>query len=178
MNHARLNPGAIGPWGLAALVIGVTSPAIGLFATWGPIETEAGPIAPLVFLAALLIILPTVLSYASLNEDAPSAAAGSAWLWRTAGPFAGLLGGAVTVSYFVMAAATVPLLFGLFFAELMGRLGASLSPLAAVVVGLVAHSLVVGWISLRGVRSSIRTTFILMVLETVVVLALSLTLFS
>jgi len=175
MNHERLKGGPLGPWGLAALVVGVTSPAIGLFATWGPIETEAGPIAPLVFLAALLIILPTVLSYASLNQDAPSAAAGSAWLWRAAGPFAGLLGGAVTVSYFVMAATTVPILFGLFFAELLGRLGVSLSPGAAVAVGLLVHSLVVGWISLRGIRSSIRTTLTLMVLETVVVLALSLT---
>jgi APA family basic amino acid/polyamine antiporter len=156
-------------------VIGVTSPAIGLFATWGPIETEAGPIAPLIFLAALLLILPTVLSNASLNQDAPSAAAGSAWLWRTAGPFAGLLGGAVTVSYFVMAATTVPILFGLFFSDLMGRLGVSLSPSAAVVAGLLIHSLVVGWISLRGVRSSIRATLTLMVLETVVVLALSFT---
>jgi APA family basic amino acid/polyamine antiporter len=175
MNHERLQAGTIGPWGLAALVIGVTSPAIGLFATWGPIETEAGPIAPLVFLAALVIILPTVFSYASLNEDAPSAAAGSAWLWQTAGPFAGLLGGAVTVTYFVMAATTVPVLFGLFFADFIGRLGVSLPPLPGVAAGLLIHSLVVGWISLRGVRSSIRTTLILMVLETVVVLALSFT---
>jgi hypothetical protein len=63
----RLKAGVIGPWGLAALVIGVTSPAIGLYATWGPIEATAGPVAPLVFLAALIIILPTVLSYASLD---------------------------------------------------------------------------------------------------------------
>jgi hypothetical protein len=33
----RLKADVIGPWGLAALVIGVTSPAIGLYATWGPI---------------------------------------------------------------------------------------------------------------------------------------------
>jgi len=71
----RLKGDVIGPWGLAALVIGVTSPAIGLYATWGPIEATAGPIAPLVFLAALAIILPTALSYASLNRQAPSAGA-------------------------------------------------------------------------------------------------------
>ena len=58
---ARLKADAIGPLGLAALVVGVTSPAIGLYALWGPIEAAAGPVAPLVFLAALVITLPTVL---------------------------------------------------------------------------------------------------------------------
>ncbi|MGH8219799.1 MAG: hypothetical protein ACREUT_14740 [Steroidobacteraceae bacterium] len=43
----RLKANVIGPWGLAALVIGVTSPAIGLFATWGPIQATAGPVAPI-----------------------------------------------------------------------------------------------------------------------------------
>src|ERR1700751_3628001 len=79
----RLKAGVIGPWGLAALVIGVTSPAIGLYATWGPIEATAGPVAPLVFLAALIITLPTVLSYASLSRHAPSAGAAAAWLWTS-----------------------------------------------------------------------------------------------
>src|ERR1700677_3159811 len=34
----RLKGDVIGPWGLTALVIGITSPAIGLYAMWGPIE--------------------------------------------------------------------------------------------------------------------------------------------
>lgn len=48
----RLKANVVGPWGLAALVVGVTSPAIGLFAMWGPIEATAGPVVPLVFLGA------------------------------------------------------------------------------------------------------------------------------
>src|ERR1700688_3974218 len=87
---ARLKGNVVGPWGLAALVIGVTSPAIGLYATWGPIEATAGPIAPLVFLAALIITLPTVLSYASLSRHAPSAGAAASWLWTTVNPTTGL----------------------------------------------------------------------------------------
>ena len=47
---------------------------------WGPIEATAGPVVPLVFLGALAIILPTVLSYASLNRHAPSAGAAASWL--------------------------------------------------------------------------------------------------
>ena len=98
----RLKAGIIGPWGLAALAIGVTSPAIGLCATWGPIEATAGPVAPLVFFAALIITLPTVLSYASLTRNAPSAGAAASWLWTTVNPTAGLVAGLVMICYFLI----------------------------------------------------------------------------
>jgi amino acid transporter len=94
------------------------APAIGLYATWGPIEATAGPVAPLVFLAALIITLPTVLSYASLSRHAPSAGAAATWLWVTVSPTAGLLAGLVMIAYFVMTAISVPLLFALFFRDL------------------------------------------------------------
>ena len=171
----RLTAGAVGPLGLAALVIGVTSPAIGLFATWGPIEAAAGPIAPLVFLAALVIILPTVVSYAVLNRHAPSAGTAATWLWTTAGPLAGLVAGLVTLTYFTMAAITVPLLFGLFFSDLLARAQIPLAGIAAVMVGLALHSIFVGWISLKGAKASIAITIWMMVVETAVVLALSAT---
>src|SRR5271163_2996314 len=98
----RLKPNVIGPWGLTALVIGITSPAIGLYAMWGPIEAATGPVAPLVFLAALAITLPTVLSYASLNRHAPSAGAAAAWLWTTVNATTGLIAGLVMMTYFIM----------------------------------------------------------------------------
>jgi amino acid transporter len=171
----RLKEGVVGPLGLAALVIGVTSPAIGLFATWGPIEASAGPIAPLVFLGALAIILPTVVSYAALNRHAPSAGMVATWLWTTVGPLGGLTAGLVTITYFTMAATTVPLLFGLFFNDLLARAHAPLTGIAAVMVGLVLHSILVAWISLKGAKASVVTTVWLMAAETTVVLALSAT---
>jgi hypothetical protein len=52
----------------------------------GPIEATAGPVVRLVFLAALALVLPTVLSYASLNRCASSALRSlSSWALRTAG---------------------------------------------------------------------------------------------
>ena len=39
----RLKTGQIGLFGLTALAIGVVSPALGLFALWGPMEAAAGP---------------------------------------------------------------------------------------------------------------------------------------
>jgi amino acid transporter len=171
----RLKGEVVGPWGLAALVIGVTSPAIGLYACWGPIEAAAGPIAPLVFLAALAITLPTVLSYAALNRHAPSAGASAAWLWTTVNPTAGLVAGLVTISYFTMGALTTPLLFGLFLRDLMAWAGTPVRGTAAVVIGIVLQSAIVAWISVRGAEASMKTTIRLMLIETAVVLALSAT---
>lgn len=171
----RLKANVIGPWGLAALVIGVTSPAIGLFATWGPIEATAGPVAPLVFLAALIITLPTVLSYASLNSHAPSAGAVATWLWTTVGPATGLIAGLVMLTYFLMIAISVPLLFALFFRDFADRLHFAVPGMVVLVTGLVLHSILIAWICARGAEVSIRTTIRLMLIETTVVLALSAT---
>ena len=82
---SSLKKNAISPLGLAALAIGLTSPAIGLFALWGTMQTATGPITPLIFLAAMLFTLPTGLSYAVLNTRFPSAGAAS-WLWGAISP--------------------------------------------------------------------------------------------
>ena len=164
----QLKANVIGPWGLAALVIGVTSPAIGLYAMWGPIEATAGPIAPLVFLAALMIILPTVLSYASLNRHAPSAGAVSTWLGTAVNPATGMAAGLVMISYLLMSAITVPLLFALFFRDMLAWLHVTIPSMAALVAGVLIQSTVVAWVCLRGAEASIRTTIRLMLLETAV----------
>jgi amino acid transporter len=173
--EARLKSGAIGPLGLAAIVVGVTSPAIGLYALWGPIESAAGPVAPLVYLAVLAITLPTALSYASLNRHAPSAGAAAAWLWTTVGPTVGLLAGLVMTTYFIMGAITVPLLFGLFFRDLLAWARLPVPDIGAVATGVILHAALVGWVCLKGVEVSVKTTIRLMAVEVIVVLALSAT---
>src|SRR5665213_1225570 len=172
---ARLKANVIGPWGLAALVIGVTSPAIGLFAMWGPIEATAGPVVPLVFLGALAIILPTVLSYACLNRHAPSAGATASWLRMAANPITGLIAGLVMLTYFLMTAITVPLLFALFFRDFLDWAHLPIPGTAALVIGLVLQSAVIAAICVRGAAVSIKTTILLMLIEISVVLALSAT---
>ncbi len=175
---ARLKTDAIGPLGLAAIVVGVTSPAIGLYALWGPIEAATGPVAPLVFLAVLIVTLPTALSYASLNRHAPSAAAAAAWLWTTAGPTVGLLAGLVMTTYFIIGATTVPLLFGLFFRDLLAWARFPAPDLATVAAGAILHSALIAWICLKGVETSVKTTIRLMLVEVGVVLALSATILA
>jgi amino acid transporter len=138
-------------------------------------EATAGPVTPLVFLAASAITLPTALSYASLNRHAPSAGAAAAWLWSAVNPMTGLIAGLVMITYFIAAAITVPLLFGLFFRDLLDWVHAPIPGLAALVIGLVLQSGLIAWICVRGAKASIKTTIRLMVIETGVVLALSAT---
>src|SRR5580698_8119610 len=115
----RLKANTIGPWGLAALAIGITSPAMGLYGLWGPMQVAAGPITPLIFLASMLMVLPTAISYALLNREAPSAGAASTWLWTAVNPVAGFQAGLLMTTYFLMAAIAQPLMFALFFHDLL-----------------------------------------------------------
>ena len=92
-SRTRLKGNTIGPWGLAALAIGITSPALGLYALWGTMQATAGPITPLIFIAAMILTLPTGISYALLNRRAPSAGAASTWLWITVSRTAGYQAG-------------------------------------------------------------------------------------
>jgi APA family basic amino acid/polyamine antiporter len=171
----RLKANTIGPWGLAALAIGITSPAMGLYGLWGPMQSAAGPITPLIFLAAMLMTLPTAISYAELNRKAPSAAAASAWVWAAVNPSAGYGAGLLMATYFLMAAIAQPLMFALFFHDLLEQLHVTLPQALTLTLGVLIASLPVAWVCLRGTESSIKSTVLLMVLETVVVLALSIT---
>jgi NhaP-type Na+/H+ or K+/H+ antiporter len=70
----RLKFGVIGPRGVAP-VVGVTSPALGRYTTWDPIEATPTRVAPLVFVAGSTVTLSAPLSSASLVRSTPPAAA-------------------------------------------------------------------------------------------------------
>ena len=174
----RLKANVIGPWGLAALAIGITSPAMGLYALWGPMQAAAGPITPLVFLGALIITLPTALSYATLNRHAPSAGAALSWLWQAMNPAVGFLAGLTMMTYFVMVSVSQPLLFSLFFRELLVWAELPVSQMTALGMGILLETSIIAWICLRGAEASIKTTVRLMIVETAVVVALSATIIA
>jgi len=171
----RLKANTIGPWGLAALAIGITSPAIGLYATWGPMQVAAGPVTPLIFLAAMFMTLPTAISYAVLNREAPSAGAASTWLWTAVSPPAGFMAGLLMTSYFFMAAAAQPLMFALFFRDLLEWSHVHLPQMVSLTLGVCVASAPIVWACLRGAEASIKMTVQLMIIETLVVVALSIT---
>lgn len=174
----RLRANTIGPWGLAALAIGITSPAMGLYGQWGPMQVMAGPITPLIFLAAMLLTLPTAISYALLNHHAPSSGSASTWLWTTIGPVAGFLAGLAMVTYFAMATIAQPLIFALFFRDFVIMTGLPIGDMPAMIIGILVATLPVAIVGLRGAEASIRTAVLLMIVETLVVLALSATILA
>ena len=169
----RLKANTIGPWGLAALAIGITSPAMGLYGLWGPMQVAAGPITPLIFLAAMFFTLPTAISYALLNRESPSAGAASAWVWTAVNPIAGFQAGLLMTTYFVMAAIAQPLMFALFFHDLLEWLHVRLPQPVTLTLGVLVSSAPIAWICLRGADASIKSTVRLMLIETLVVAALS-----
>jgi amino acid transporter len=172
---SRLQGGQISLLGLAALSIGIMSPALGLFALWGPMQAEAGPISPLVFLGAAALALPTAISYAVLNREAPSAGAASTWLWRAVSPPIGYLIGLTMTTYFVLAALAQPLIFGLFFHDLLSFVGLPDFGLVTLVAAIPIMTLPVMWAAYRGAGTSTRIAVVLMSVESAVVVALSLT---
>lgn len=171
----RLKVNSIGPWGLAALAIGITSPAMGLYALWGPMQLAAGPITPLIFLASMLLTLPTAISYALLNYRSPSAGSASTWLWQCLHPTAGLLAGYLMTTYFLMAAVAQPLMFALFFRDFLTWLHISIPDMTTMILGILLSTVPIAWTCLRGAESSIKATVRLMLIETLVVVCLSVT---
>jgi len=170
---ARLKADQISPLGLAALAIGIMSPALGLFALWGPMQAVAGPIAPLVFLASALLALPTALSYAYLNAEAPSAGAASTWLWRALSPASGYLVGLTMMAYFVFAAVAQPLLFGIFFRDFLALCGIPADGIWVLLLAIPVITLPVMVSAYRGAEASTRLAVVLMTIESAVVIALS-----
>lgn len=171
----RLKKDTISPLGLAALAIGITSPAMGLFALWGTMEAATGPVTPLIFVSAMLVTLPTGISYAVLNSRFPSAGAASTWLWRSVSPVAGFMAGLTMTTYFLMATVSAPVMFAMFFADFLRVIQVPISHLNALFLGVLISTIPAAFFCLRGAEASIKVTVRLMLIESFVVLALSAT---
>ena len=171
----QLRQNTISQIGLIALAVGIISPALGVYALWAPIQTAAGPIAPLVFLAAMVIALPTAVSYANLNSVAPSSGAAATWLTNAGYPHIGCFIGLCMATYFLIAVIAQPILFGLFFTDLLRFVGVSASPTVGVLIGAGLVTIPVMIATYSGATASTRVAIVLMTIEIVVVLALALT---
>jgi amino acid transporter len=148
---------------------------MGLFALWGTMEAATGPVTPLIFLAAMLVTLPTGISYAVLNSRFPSAGAASTWLWRSVSPVAGFMAGLTMSTYFLMATVSAPVMFAMFFADFLRVIQVPISHLNALYLGVLISTIPAAFFCLRGAEASIKVTVRLMLIESFVVLALSAT---
>jgi putrescine importer len=127
MNSPDNSPGglkadAIGALGVAALGTVMMAPALGIYANLGLISADSGEVAPAVFLLALACTLPTAVCYALIAREIPSAGSAYSWLSESINPFVGTWVGLLLVATYFFASILQPMLFGLFFNELLASL--------------------------------------------------------
>jgi amino acid transporter len=137
-------------------------------------ETTAGAVTPLLFLIALFIALPSAVSYAMVSKEMPAAGSAFTWLWRSTKPGVGLWVGWIMATYYVVVMFLQPIIFGLFFNELLKWFGIDGGTLTYAIGVLVATAIVMPAVY-RDVNVSAKTALAFMVFEMVTVLALSLT---
>lgn len=178
-NQSRdvLKAGAIGTFGAAALGAVMMAPALGIYANLGLISADAGKAAPAVFLAALLCTLPTAVSYALIAREIPSAGSAYTWLSEAINPLVGMWMGLLLVATYFFAVILQPILFGLFFNELLAAFHVP-TGYATWMIGVLVSTAVVALLAYPGIEISAKGSMALTVLELAVVLALGLSILA
>jgi len=174
-SNTRLRANSVGLIGLATLGAVMMSPALGIYGNWGPMASIVGLPTPLVFLGALVVSLPTAISYALVNRELPSAGSAFTWSWKTTSPAVGTWVGLMMTLYYTVAVILQPILFGLFFNSLLQFFGVANPGLLTWGIGVAIVSLFVFVLTYRGIEMSTRSAVTFILIEMTVVVALSIT---
>jgi len=167
-----LKTGALGIVGLSILGAAMMAPALGIYMNWGPMASLVGLATPLVFLAALVIALPTAISYSQISARMTSSGAVYAWSWRILSPKVGVWTGVIMGFYYIVAVILQPILFGMFFNDLLSLMGVKAPGLLTWGIGAAVITLVGMYATYNGISISVKTALIFMAVEVVVVIAL------
>lgn len=162
--------------GAALLGAIIMSPASGLYFNFTPIEATAGTVVPLVFLIAMVVTLPTALSYAALSRSLPSAGSAYTWVQTALNPAAGVFVGWILNGFYLLAQVVLPGIGALFFNEIFDQIGIPTGYLTWA-LGVLLMTAAVALINFRGIDLSLKGTVLFMVVESAVVLALMITIF-
>lgn len=168
-----LRAGAMSTLGVAALGAVMMAPALGIYANLGLIGAESGRVAPAVFLLALLCTLPTAVSYALISREIPSAGSAYTWLSDSLTPEIGMWIGSLVAAMYFFAVILQPILFGLFFNDLLSSVFGMQTGYATWLAGVLLATVFVSLLAYPGVQISARGSIVLMVCELTVVLALA-----
>jgi amino acid transporter len=169
-----LRRNSLGLLGVGTLGAVMLSPALGIYGNFAAMETTAGVVTSLLFIIAMVVALPSAISYAMIAKEMPAAGSAYTWLWRSAKPGVGLWVGWIMATYYVVVIFLQPIIFGLFFNEAIKWLGLEASNLTYGLGVLLATAIVMPAVY-RDVNVSARTALGLMTFEMVTVLALSFT---
>jgi len=172
--ETKLKSGALGIVGVAAMGAVMMSPALGIYGNFGPMAITAGRTTPLVFLLALLATLPTAICYAMISREIPSSGSAYTWLWEAISPAVGIWIGWLLAGFFVIVVFLQPLLFGIFFNDLVRALGFE-AGYGMFVIGFVISTIIIALLTYRGVEVSEKGSTIDLIIQMVLVAALAIT---
>ena len=173
----RLKAGALGSFGVAALGAVMMAPALGIYANLGLISAASGKVGPLVFLLSLACTLPTAVSYALIAREIPSAGSAYTWLSEAISPFVGFWVGILLLQTYLFCVVLQPIVFGVFFNDLLASLFHVQVGFGTTMLGVVVSSIGVASLTYPGIQISARASLAVAVVEVLVVLALSCTIF-
>jgi amino acid transporter len=159
--------------GVAALGAVMMAPALGIYANLGLIGAEAGRTAPAVFLLALLCTIPTAISYALISKEIPSAGSAYTWLSDSISPQVGMWIGLLVAAMYFFAVVLQPILFGLFFNDLLSSVFQVQTGFGTFLAGVLLSTAIVALLAYPGAQISANGSIVLMVCELSVVLALA-----
>lgn len=164
-----LKKNALGLVGATIIGVVIMSPSMAIIANVGPIAAQlTGGATSLVFLVALLIILPTAYSYAHLSNRIPTAGSAYKWASQLISPKIGIAIGFCCALYYALIFATLP--------PLIGQVGLDLfsttSPLVFALV-LFGSIVVVAPLIFRGVSVSLEAAVVLVVIEVTIMMVAS-----
>lgn len=168
-----LRAGAMSTLGVAALGAVMMAPALGIYANLGLIGAEGGRVAPAVFLLALLCTLPTAVSYALISREIPSAGSAYTWLSDSLTPEIGMWIGSLVAAMYFFAVILQPILFGLFFNDLLSSVFRVETGYGTWLAGVLISTAFVALLAYPGVQISAKGSIVLMICELTVVLGLA-----
>lgn len=170
----RIN--ALGLLGAGTIGAIMLSPALGIYGNFAAMESTAGVVTSLVFLIGMIIALPTAVSYAMVAKELPAAGSAYTWLWRATRPGIGVWVGWLMAAYYIVVLFLQPIIFGLFFNELVRYLGFTPSNWTYA-LGVILCTAVVIPAVYRDINLSARTALGFMIFEMVTITALTVTIF-
>jgi putrescine importer len=173
--RVTLRTGAIGLVAVASLGAIMMSPALGIYSWFPAIMTTAGGIVPFIFILALLVSIPTAVSYAVISRTRPSAGSAYTWVAEATRPRTGTWLGIMLALYYLGVIATMPVQFALYFNEFLSYFGVHATGYGYFAIGVLLSSAVVAVLSYPEVKISARGAVTFMAFESLVVLALAIT---
>lgn len=172
-NKLTLRAEAIGKLGAIALGVAMMGPALAIYANLGPVAASAGIASPAVFLIALLLTLPSAASYALMSREVPSAGSAYTWLSKSINPFVGTWMGLLVIATYFIAVILQPILFGLFFNELLALFYPSLVGYGSWMIGVLLSTAIVASLAYPGIDISAKGSTAITILGLIVIIGLA-----